>query len=112
MKEGEVISLSTDGVAMFWCPGCECYHGVWVGKPNELTGAQWTWNGDKVKPTFNPSILVHGTRFKKGTDETVDAQCHSFVRDGMIEFLSDCAHQLAGQTVPLPTDDQIKVTGP
>jgi hypothetical protein len=28
--------------------------------------------------------------------------CHSFVRDGRIEFLSDCTHSLAGQTVELP----------
>ncbi|MCZ4340562.1 hypothetical protein O4H52_03015 [Sphingomonadaceae bacterium G21617-S1] len=30
------------------------------------------------------------------------AVCHSFVRNGQIEFLSDCTHALAGQTVPLP----------
>lgn len=28
--------------------------------------------------------------------------CHSFVRDGQIEFLSDCTHALAGKTVSLP----------
>lgn len=28
--------------------------------------------------------------------------CHSFIRDGRIEFLSDCTHALAGQTVDLP----------
>jgi len=28
--------------------------------------------------------------------------CHSFIRAGRWEFLSDCAHELAGQTVPLP----------
>src|SRR5436309_254590 len=27
--------------------------------------------------------------------------CHSFVRDGLIEFLGDCTHPLAGRTVPL-----------
>jgi hypothetical protein len=27
--------------------------------------------------------------------------CHSFIKDGMIQFLDDCTHALAGQTVPL-----------
>ena len=28
--------------------------------------------------------------------------CHSFVTDGRIQFLADCTHPLAGQTVDLP----------
>jgi hypothetical protein len=28
--------------------------------------------------------------------------CHSFVTDGRIQFLGDCTHALAGQTVDLP----------
>lgn len=28
--------------------------------------------------------------------------CHSFVRNGHWQFLNDCAHKLAGKTVPLP----------
>ena len=28
--------------------------------------------------------------------------CHSFIRDGRIQFLGDCTHHLAGQTVDLP----------
>jgi hypothetical protein len=31
-----------------------------------------------------------------------DLVCHSFVTDGKIQFLSDCTHALAGQTVALP----------
>lgn len=27
--------------------------------------------------------------------------CHSFIRNGMWEFLGDCAHKLASQTVPM-----------
>jgi hypothetical protein len=29
-------------------------------------------------------------------------RCHSFVRNGRIEFLGDCTHALASQTVDLP----------
>jgi hypothetical protein len=32
----------------------------------------------------------------------VDRVCHSFVVDGRIQFLGDCTHHLAGQTVDLP----------
>ena len=28
--------------------------------------------------------------------------CHTFVTDGRIQFLGDCTHALAGQTVDLP----------
>ena len=28
--------------------------------------------------------------------------CHSHVREGRIQFLSDCTHALVGQTVDLP----------
>lgn len=69
----------------FWCPGCDHIHG-----PNHT----WEYNGDPERPTFSPSVLVTG-----GSSGTV---CHSFVRDGRIEFLGDCTHALAGQTVDLP----------
>ena len=101
-EASEVVRASAGGVLHFWCPGCLCYHGVWTGAANELTTARWEWNGDLVRPTFSPSILVRGTRFASPTDSTqVDGRCHSFVRDGKIEFLPDCAHPLAGQTVAL-----------
>ncbi len=58
----------------------------------EGTGA-WTWNGDRERPTVSPSILV---------TDSGPSRCHSFLRDGSLEFLSDCTHALAGQTVPLP----------
>jgi len=35
-------------------------------------------------------------------DGVSEYRCHSFVRDGRIEFLSDCTHALKGQTVDLP----------
>ncbi|WP_366931121.1 hypothetical protein [Microbacterium sp.] len=41
-----------------------------------------------------PSILVMGGEH--------DIRCHSFVRDGRIEYLTDCTHPLAGGQVDLP----------
>jgi len=84
---------------VFECPGCKCEHGVWVSKKNTL-GAQWTWNEDMVKPTFSPSILISWGG--SGHEDVPKRVCHSFVRDGQIQFLGDCTHALAGQTVPLP----------
>lgn len=80
---------------VFHCPGCEYSH------PFEICCSHggWTWNGSLDKPTFSPSLLV-------GAD-VPEARCHSFVRDGMIEFLSDCHHSLAGKTVELPDWDSL-----
>jgi Family of unknown function (DUF6527) len=83
----------------FWCPGCDGPHAVNV----EGVDA-WTWNGDVEKPTLNPSILCwtnhkDGVRLPEGQRVTL---CHSFVRDGRIQFLGDCPHALKNQTVDLP----------
>jgi hypothetical protein len=119
MKENAVCSRSEDGVVIFWCPGCETYHGVWTETPNDLTGARWTWNGSLAKPTFTPSILVRSGHYLPGNEggcwckfneahpaaerekQFACTQCHSYVTDGKIQFLGDCSHKLAGQTVPL-----------
>ena len=45
--------------------------------------------------------------YAKGGREAVFASrfgkvCHSFVTNGRIQYLGDCTHKLAGQTVDLP----------
>lgn len=68
------------------CPGLFPYRLIPVrGKPS------WEWNGDVERPTLSPSIL---TKNQMGV-------CHSFVRDGRIQFLNDCTHEYAGQTLDL-----------
>ena len=50
----------------------------------------WSWNEDYECPTVSPSIrLIH-------TGNQVD---HLFIRDGKIQYLNDCTHELAGKTV-------------
>lgn len=97
-KITEVAESNGQRHFLFECPGCETCHAIWLtDNPNPLTKASWTWNGSFDKPTANPSILVtphDGTR------------CHSYMKDGMIQFLSDCTHKLAGQTVELPDWDR------
>ncbi len=80
------------------CPGCAAPHVVPTSGPNA-----WGFNGDMERPTLSPSVLCHphpaldehGKRYET-------PRCHTFIRDGRIEFLADCTHALAGQTVDLP----------
>lgn len=99
-QNGDLYGYSFD------CPGCGNSHVVPVVAP-----IRWTFNNNVDKPTFTPSLLVRGKR--PLTDEEIelimkgvkldipDYVCHSHVTDGRIQFLGDCTHQLAGQTVEM-----------
>jgi hypothetical protein len=87
------------GRVMFWCPGCDGAHQVSVG---EGSGPRWRYNGNPEAPTFTPSINVTYNGPDAGVDGAPPAVCHSFVTDGRIQFLDDCTHALAGQTVEIP----------
>ncbi len=84
---------------MFRCPGCKSAYEYSVGL--HCADHRWTFNGDEDKPTFTPSIL---SRSKVG-DELKEHVCHIFVTDGKIQYLSDCTHSLAGQTIKVPDWD-------
>lgn len=104
-----VLRIIEGGELGFWCPGCEHMHVVNSG---------WTFNGNYDKPTFSPSVLVTGghyspqwqgpncwcnwsARYPDKPTSFKCERCHSFVEGGHIQFLSDCTHALAGQTVEL-----------
>lgn len=70
------------------CPGCGTFHQVDRG---------WTFNGDFERPTLSPSILARWESEGRSTKV-----CHSFVVDGQIQFLNDCTHSRAGETIDLP----------
>jgi len=84
----------------FWCPGCDEVHGIRGKGPSPC----WEFNGDMVKPTFNPSHLTgwHGDNGEQFSEH----RCHSFIKDGKIQYLGDCHHNLKNQTVPLPPRSQ------
>lgn len=84
------------GGLMFRCPGCGCAHMVKVG---EGPGPRWAWNGSGDAPTFSPSVFVNAPGEFHNPGSPI---CHSFVTDGRIQFLGDCTHAMAGQTVDLP----------
>jgi len=97
MPKLEAVHDGKDGTLIgyyFFCPGCQTLHGPMVAHSQGYQGPKWTFNGDLEKPTFSPSILVYA--------HATGPRCHSFVRNGQIQFLTDCGHELAGKTVDLP----------
>ena len=74
---------------LLWrCPGCGDIHAAQVHGSH--TGrAMWTWNGSTTAPTLTPSLLK----------QAPGKRCHSFVTDGVVRFLGDCAHELKGTSV-------------
>ena len=80
---------------VFMCPGCNERHVIYHGDGN---GPRWSWIGDATAPTFTPSVRVRGVK----EDTGVPSVCHSVITKGKIQFLGDCTHNLAGQTVDLP----------
>lgn len=110
MSARGVLRIIEGGQVGFWCPGCKGMHAI--------DAAGWNFDGNYDAPTFSPSILVTGGHyiqgwkgpgcwctFKNDHPESPTrfkcVRCHSFVRGGHIEFLSDCSHELANKTVPL-----------
>jgi len=91
----------------FMCPGCKCRYFIndnLTEIPNLPDDHIWTFNGNFENPTVRASVLTRSYRKNPDTgnyDIEID-RCHSFITDGMIQFLSDCHHSLAGQTVELP----------
>ena len=99
-----------------WCPDCNDTHTFYAGVPNQPS---WDYNGNPERPTFTPSLITktghYTSRHKPGDmcwcnyEELYGSKapfecyiCHLFLTDGKIQFLPDCTHKLAGQTVELP----------
>lgn len=81
-----------------WCPACKELHPFAVDKPFS-NGARWTWNGKTDKPTFSPSMNI--TVGPHGEEKRIE-RCHYWLRDGRIQYLPDCTHEMKGKTIDLP----------
>lgn len=91
---------------MYWCPAPtytwgpeneQRYCGFHMLPVSGDSNGKPMWTMHSLDPLhLEPSVL---TRSNYNGEPYV---CHCFVRNGMIEFLSDCTHALAGQTVPVP----------
>lgn len=96
-------TLENDGVKydgyFVWCPGCDYQHLFNIKNAETQADAPlpfWEFNGNLERPTFSPSF-----KMQHGKGEV----CHSYLTEGMWQFLDDCTHDFAGQTismVPLP----------
>lgn len=84
---------------MIVCPGCQEDGGTGLHMlpiaPSKTAKPQWNFIGSIEAPTLDPSILT-----RRGSDNPF--VCHSYLRNGIWEFLSDCTHSLAGKHVPAP----------
>jgi len=80
---------------MFVCPGCalDGHSGLHIlpVNTNGTKSPSWEWDGNLDEPTLSPSILTHSL-----------GVCHSYLKAGVFQFLSDCTHELAGTSVPIP----------
>jgi len=72
-------------VFVFWCEGC--------GHCHFIDTRRWVFNRDLIKPTVSPSLLNYAV--------ADTPRCHLFVRDGQLQYLGDCTHDLAGKTVDM-----------
>jgi hypothetical protein len=109
----KVLVVTTRGGQLYgWkfrCPACEAYfaqkkpellpedrifYAQAIVRARTAGSGGWEFDGDLQRPTFSPSFLVYADGFHP--------RCHSFVRAGKIEYLGDCDHAFAGQTLEIP----------
>jgi len=106
MDKPSKILIEGEGELFLFCPGCNCTHAINIKNSQRPC---WGFNGDYERPTFEPSLLVTypanpnaGEEYKEWRTER---RCHSFIRNGQIQYLTDCTHHLAGQTIDIPEWD-------
>jgi len=88
MSEPVVLTVvDNPDLFLFWCIGCGYMH--------HIDRKRWKFNGDVVRPTVSPSLLVNARKAGESP------RCHIFIREGRIQYLADCTHSLAGQTVEM-----------
>lgn len=115
----KVAYYDNDQDYIWWhCEGCGHRHMIPIrhGK-HEGAPTPWGFNSNLEKPTITPSVLNRWGKYADPTFEepiqepnemTMDPNfswsgiCHIFITDGMVQFLSDCTHKMAGKTIPLP----------
>ena len=87
-----------------WCPACGEMHAFATDGPNS-NGARWTFDGNLEAPTFQPSMNIKTGRYADPdwVDDGDDrgTVCHYRLIGGKISYLSDCTHELKGQTVSM-----------
>lgn len=96
IRRVEDAPVTYDAIVL-WCPGCasrENWGGLHMLPVSDTQGKRpvWQWNGDLEAVGLEPSI---------STKDSQGLVCHSFLRNGQWQFLTDSTHPLAGHTVPM-----------
>ncbi|MCY1720156.1 DUF6527 family protein [Prolixibacteraceae bacterium Z1-6] len=79
---------------LYFCKGCGYEHAFAL----RSDGGNHGFNMDLNNPTVTPSLLQNFTPGRR---------CHSFIKNGRIQYLNDCWHSLKGQTIDLPDIDNL-----
>lgn len=91
-----LVPVQNSDVLLFYCPGCEEAHQI---------NRTWQITGPMSSPTVSPSVLVTKPANPDAIEEfkewRTERRCHSFIRDGQIEYLGDSTHPLANTTLAL-----------
>jgi hypothetical protein len=74
---------------LWFCPGCNEEHAFAIKEE----GGNHQFNMDLENPTVSPSLVADFVEGRK---------CHTYIKEGIIEFLDDCWHELKGSKVELP----------
>lgn len=74
---------------LYMCKGCGHEHAFAL----KSVGGNHDFNMDLNNPTVSPSLVAN---FSPGE------MCHSFIKNGRIQYLNDCTHHLKGVTIELP----------
>lgn len=98
---------------MFVCPGCATPYTFPDGTEHTPSGVHmlpvsgdangrpvWTWDGNLEAPTLSPSIATKIHPYDEQSRPL--GFCHSYLRGGVFEFLTDSTHKYSGQHVPMP----------
>lgn len=75
----------------YWCPGCDRLHVLWTSAGSGHPA--WQWDGSLDRPTVVPSVIVKTDAGKV---------CHHFLTNGVLSYLGDSTHALAGRVLELP----------
>ena len=100
-REYNLSELTVMEFPDYWLVNCPA-----TGFMNVPRDGRWTFNGDYVRPTFQPSY--NETWGKDGQSqedfrrESSPNRNHCWIRDGKIEYLGDSTHSLRGTTVDIP----------
>lgn len=88
---------------VYFCPGCEEIHSVVDRSEPHDDGPSWDVSiSEGGALTISPSVKV---TWQYGAKDRAPKVCHSFVKNGQIQFLNDSFHKLSGKTVPMVDHD-------